>query len=280
MANPTQPSSASNAPGDKSPAPAKPSEAPASSAYLREIAEFLKILGQVLNNASLYGAEHKRTLDTFMQSFNMLEKVLALCPRLNLSMADGNLLVDGKATGVSNPFINVLAAKLDQLSVGGFSLIRGTSLEEYSKLVELLITSKPVAEGGGFADVLSDSGLEHIQAEKVKYELVRDGAVVMDKDEALKGQAEAAAATEAAETVQQIMAFLRGDPASGADTGSGGPGGDVPDGVAEGLANMANNSTEELANLIMEAVSIRQRGPGLAAGETLGDIVVGCLRRT
>jgi len=279
MANPTHPSSASGKPGDMPPATAKPQEPPASAAHLKEIAEFLKVMGQVLNNASLYGADHKRTLDSFMQSFDMLEKVLMLVPRLNLSMADGSLLVDGKSTGVSNPFINVLAAKLDQLAVGGFSLLKGMSVEEYSKLMDLLITSKPVEDGGGFADVLSASGLDHIHAEKVKYELVRDGDVVMEKGEADKGQAQA----EAAETVQQIMAFLRGDPASGTDAGSGagdGAGDGVPAAVSEGLANMANRNTEELANLIMEAVSIRQSTPGISTGETLGDIVVGCLRRT
>ncbi len=278
-----KPASSSN-PGDKPAAATKPSDAPASAAHLREIAEFLKVMGQVLNNASLYGAEHKRTLDSFMQSFTMLEAVLQLCPRLNLSMANGNLLVDGKSTGVSNPFINVLAAKLDQLSVGGFSLIKGTSIEEYSKLMDLLITSKPVQDGGGFADVLSESGLEHIQAEKVKYELVRDGDVVMEKGEAEKGAADAVAT----ETVQQIMAFLRGDPTSGTDSGQDGEGGGegggegdgVPAAVSQGLADIANRNTEELANLIMEAVSIRQSTPGLSTGETLGDIVVGCLRRT
>ncbi|HEY8240174.1 MAG TPA: hypothetical protein VIH35_01945, partial [Kiritimatiellia bacterium] len=128
-------------------------------------------MGQVVNNAALYSPEHKLTVQAFEHSYTCLLKVLELVPRLNLSMADGNLLVDGKPPGVSNPFINVLAAKLDQLEIAGFSLLKGMAMEEFGKLMELLITTKAV-EGTGFADMLTQSGLEHVYAERVKYERV------------------------------------------------------------------------------------------------------------
>jgi hypothetical protein len=232
-------------------------------------------MGQVVNNAALYSPEHKLTVQAFEHSYTCLLKVLELVPRLNLSMADGNLLVDGKPPGVSNPFINVLAAKLDQLEIAGFSLLKGMAMEEFGKLMELLITTKAV-EGTGFADMLTESGLEHVYAERVKYERVSEGDVVLDKDEAAKGKSDKVAA----DTVQQIMAFLRGDPTSGEGGAGGGEGGGPSDSIARGIAGMANSSAEELAGMIMEAVTVRQKAVGIASGETLGDIVVGCLRRT
>jgi hypothetical protein len=251
--------------------PQEQKEVTGAALHFREIAELLKLMGQVVNNAALYSPEHKLTVQSFEKSYECLVKVLELVPRLNLSMADANLLVDGKAPGVSNPFINVLAAKLDQLEIAGFSLLKGMSLEEFGKLMELLITTKSV-EGTGFADLLSESGMEHVYAEKVKYQRVSDGDMVVDKGEADKDKV-------AAETVQQIMAFLRGDPTAGPGGGGDGSGG-ISDDVARGLSGMANSSAEELAGIIMEAVTVRQKTIGIASGETLGDIVVGCLRRT
>jgi hypothetical protein len=274
MTAPQPPPVPAPSPGQGAPA-AKPEEG-LSAAALREIAEFLKLMGMVVNNAALYSADHKLTIQAFEKCFEKLGVVLEVVPRLNLSMVDGGLLVDGKAPGVSNPFINVLAAKLDQLSISGFSLLKGMAIEEFGKLMDILVTAKPV-EDGGFADVLAESGLEHVHAEKVKYERVREGDVVLDKGEAEKGKADSVAA----ETVQQIMAFLRGDPSTGeGGVGAGDGAGGLSDGVAQGLAGLANSNVGELANLIMEAVTVRQRTVGISTGETLGDIVVGCLRRT
>lgn len=246
-------------------APEQAAEAPAVSQaeVMRNIGLFLRSAGQTLNNAMLYGPTHKITARSLSDSFVQLEAALKLQPRLNLSVADGDLLIDGRPVELKNPFINIFADKLTAVGVSGFSLLQGMSQAEFEKLMELLMSVKAGETEGDFADLVEGSNLEHIQAERVKYERVTEGEAVVDKQEAEEAEAKEVAAA----AVQQIMAFLKGD------------GGIQPDQVSHDLSNLASDA-DRLANLIMEASAIRQQQSGIADGESLADIVVGCLRRT
>jgi hypothetical protein len=232
---------------------------------MEEINAMLRLTGQVLNNSSLYGPTHKITTKSLDECYKFLMKLLEKVPRINLSMSDGGLLVEGKPQGLRNPFVNILAARLDELEIAGFSLLAGMSKDEYYKLMEILITATPPeGDADGFADAVAARGLEHIHAERVQYKRVTEGDVVVDEEEF----EEAEEAVQAAAAVEQIMAFLKGDITGGAT-----------EEIGEGLAAAASDA-ENLAGLIMEAVSVRQRAVGVESGESLGDIVVGCLRRT
>jgi hypothetical protein len=230
---------------------------------LRDTYAFLRAAGQVINNSSLYGAAHKITLGSLNDSYKQLAQLLQGVERINLSVVDGELLVEGKPIELKNPFINLLADRLDSVGVSGFSLMQGLPEAEYKKLMEVLMSPKPEDTGGEFADLVEKLQLEHVFAERVRYERVSESETVTEKED--EGEAAQRAVAEA--MVEQIMAFLKGEA------------GISPDEVARSLTDMASDA-ERLANLIMEAAAVRQQQSGLSEGESLADIVVGCLRRT
>ncbi len=67
--------------------------------------------------------------------------------------------------------------------------------------------------------------------------------------------------------VEQIVAFLKGDIALDENR------------AGDKLAETARDP-EKLAKLIMEAAAVRQSVNGISSGESIGDLVIGCLRRT
>lgn len=230
---------------------------------LRDTYAFLRAAGQVINNSSLYGPTHKITTRSLDDSYKQLAQLLEAAPRINLSVVDGELLVEGKPIELKNPFINLLADRLDAVGVSGFSLMQGLPEVEYKKLMEVLMSPKPEDTGGDFADLVEKLQLEHVFAERVRYERVSESETVTEKEDEEKASQRAVAEA----MVEQIMAFLKGEA------------GVSPDDVAKPLTEMASDA-ERLANLIMEAAAVRQQQSGLAEGESLADIVVGCLRRT
>lgn len=252
-----------NAPEDKRLAASQSSASLLTREQLLEVYAFLRTAGQVINNSSLYGPSHKITERSLHDSYGQLAKLLETVSRVNLSVVNGELLVEGKPIELKNPFINLLADRLDTVGVSGFSLMKGLAESEYRKLMDVLMSPKPEDEGGDFADVVEKLGLEHVFAERVRYERVSEEQTVVGKEEG-----EAAAQRAIAEAmVEQIMAFLKGEPTVTAEQ------------VAKPLTDLASDA-ERLANLIMEAAAVRQQQSGLAEGESLADIVVGCLRRT
>lgn len=227
---------------------------------LQEMVAFLKLAGQAVSHAGLYGTHHKLTARSLSETFAQLEKLLARQPRINLSLVDGQLLVEGKPPEQRNPFIVTFVNKLVLLRVLGFSLIQGLQRSEFNKLMDVVMTAKDEAEED-FATRLEREGLEHIRAERVKYERITRDTKDAPPEKPTQIQPVAAA------IVEQIMAFLKGEAAV------------RPDQISKELADLASDP-ERLASLIMEAVAIRQQQTMLAEGETLADIVVGCLRRT
>jgi hypothetical protein len=234
--------------------------------YTEDILEFLRLLGQVVNTAMLYGAEHNLTVQATDRSYDYLVELLDKIDRLNLSMTEDELLADGRGVGSKNPFVNILTDKLRELEISGFTLLRHIPKEQYSKLVGILVMPPAfVGDGEGFAEALDRAQLDAVEVERVKYERVTEEETVVHKDEAGGEDGEG---DEAGQLVEQIMAFLKGDV-------------DHCEEKAGDLLEEMATDAEKLAELIMEATAIRQKNAeAVGSGESLADIVVGCLRRT
>lgn len=218
-----------------------------------EVVELLRLMGMFINNANLYGAQHALTARAGEQCYSYLVTLQQKYPRINFSFSDGKILIDGGAVDLSNPFVKNVVSKLVTLKVAGFSLIRGMPKMEFYKLLGFIIS------GAGSLE----EGLEHVEAERIVYKQVSDQEVVVDKD----AFEHADELNEKINRVQQIMAILKGE---------------VPPDSPEARDALRETSTDadQLANLIMDAAAIRQATSSVAAGESLADIVVGCLRRS
>ncbi|MCK5851199.1 MAG: hypothetical protein KAH23_09815 [Kiritimatiellae bacterium] len=228
-----------------------------------EMQEFLKLLGRVLSSADLYGLDHNMTVDSLEQSYELLAKLLENADFLDLNMVENQLFANSTPLETKkNPLISAFADRLKTLNIAGFRLTKGMSADEYVRLL-LLLTSRGEQTETSFADALSESGLEHVSAKTSTIQVVEEGEVVVSEDE-LGGDGDGGYDEP---SVKQIVAFLKGDGSA-----------DKPSELQD--IDQAANNADKLADLIMEAVTIRQRGADMAGGESLGDLVVGCLRRT
>lgn len=117
-------------------------------------------------------------------------------------------------------------------------------------------------------ETLSAAGLSHVEMSDVKYVALRDGEGKAGKGES-GGNRDSGVRGSGTDPVSQvkvsqIVAFLKGESA-------GEPTGD--------LKKMLSDP-ERLGQMIMEAAAIRQSAVSVQDGESLADLVVGCLRRT
>ena len=223
--------------------------------------EFMKLLGRVLSSADLYGLDHKMTVGSLEESFDVLTKVFEQENCLDLNMVENRLFINGLPLEIKNPLVSAFIDRLRTLDIAGFRLSKGMSADEYVRLL-LLFTSRGGDEDNTFADAVTNSGLEHVTAKTSTIQVVEEGQVVVDEDQ-VSGSEDGGYDDP---SVKQIVAFLKGGASSG-----------PPESLGD--IDTAANNADKLADLIMEAVTIRQRSQP-AGGESLGDLVVGCLRRT
>lgn len=248
-----------------------------------ETQKAVELLGRVIHSASIYGMEHRATAESMRQAYEICSAVVDSRRRINFSIKDNQLLVDGRLPDNSRALIKQLARKMIAKRITAFSIVKGMQFDEFSKLIELLSGS----DESDFDDQLKASNLRHVSSEKVVYQEVSEDQEVASKsgrdsasgdirdlaEQWLAGNADESEGVEGGGSasssagVEQIVAFLKGDVA--------------PDDPAlqEELSRAAEDP-EKLAQLIMEASVIRQSQTDVQSGESVADLVIGCLRRT
>lgn len=234
------------------------------------VLELVRHLGQIMSNTSLYGPQHKVTQQAINKGFEFLSGFFQKWERISFTLAENSLLADGRQVEMKSNLLAALLKQLSAIEVGSFSLNRGMSIEDFTKLMELLNTHPEKMKAmGSFSSALAQSGVSsHVQAKSVVYQLVTEEDVVVNKGEletALSGAG--GAGGEGGEgsgkkSVEEIIAFLKGTA------------GDMSMDIEQAAAD-----THQLADLILKAAEISPEKAELGGGETLGDIVVGCLRR-
>jgi hypothetical protein len=229
--------------------------------------ELVRHMGQIMSNTSLYGAQHKVTQQAISKGFEFLNGFLSKWERVSFSVADNSLLAEGRQVDMKNPLMAAFLKQLTAIEVGSFSLARGMAIEDFTKLMALLNTHPEKMKAmGSFSDALAQSGVSHVQAKSMIYQLVTEEDVVVNKGEleqALSGEGAGDGGDGTGEkSVEEIIAFLKG--AAGQ--------------MSMDIEQVASD-THQLADLIMKAAEVSPEKAELEGAETLGDIVVGCLRR-
>lgn len=240
------------------------------------IQALVKNMGQCINLQSLYGVGHKLVADAETRSLESLKAVFDSFKQIDFAVEDKVLLINGQAANMNNPFIATLGVRIEKLAGTSFSMRKGISPEEFSSLLAGL-------SAGNMQEQIKTGALKHVSAERVSYQRMRAGQHISDGtsersadaavafEEALRGGATASGASgntppsQRKESVTEIMAFLKGDVSIPSEM------------AAAGLSSMATDA-DRLAGLVMQAVTVHSGG--MAQGESLADIVVGCLRRT
>lgn len=254
----------------------------------------LSAIGRVLSLATIYGPDHFRTRAAVDEAWRALVQEMAATSELAIGLSGGRLLVNGKQVDThGQPLFRMIEHRLAALRTDGFTLYQGLDEAEFRRLLSLLISGR----AGGFEKALKESRLAHVRGGHFVWKSLASKATApesppgktrlgeyRDAGDAGGGGAPRAGSGRAVSAampterppalplsdndpvVRQIVAFLKGDAAA-----------NTPE-TREAIARYAADA-DRLASLILKAATIAESPASVAAGETLADVVVGCLRR-
>jgi hypothetical protein len=232
------------------------------------LAKALNELGQVVSLISTYGRHHRAAKESIPRTLAALNSLFSGRRSILIGVFNGIMTVDGQMIKTEGSLQKSLERRLVRLNITGLRLSKGISEDELHKLIELL----SVNTGEAFEKELCDSSLKHINTEHTQYCAVQPDQTVAKKSDLLGTYNDGVLVIDDGLSVpcqndlhvEQIIAFLKGD--IGANESP------------QQLKTAATNP-DQLGGLIMEAAAIRQSTSNLS-GESLNDIILGCLRRT
>lgn len=235
----------------------------------------LQALGKALNIYAVYGEKHPVAQESLGSSYDAFTLLFDERPNVLLGAFNGLMTVDGQSISVSGVLKKGLEKRLVNLKITGLKINRGITRDEFRQLVNMLNQGEEAA----FKKSLEESGMEHVGNEKTTYQAVHEGEKVVragagtsklsGMDDEITAYFEAQQKQQAgggsSVQVEQIIAFLKGD-VGGSQA--------VSDQLAETI-----DDPNKLAGLILESTAVRQ-SVDVLQGETLADVVLGCLRKT
>jgi len=234
----------------------------------------LNELGRSINLITTYGKNHPAAKTAMEGTYQAMEALFSERRKLTIGTFNGVLLLDEQTVKTVGTLQKSLERRLLRLNITGLRLVRGISHQELTQLTELLASN----DADTFQDDFCKSNMSHIESASAQLQAVHEGQTVANESDLAGAEGNGILVLEDGGgegeqdsggnrlQVEQIVAFLKGDiDAENADVG-------------EELTELASDP-DRLGRMIMESVAIRQSASELA-GESLNDIVLGCLRRT
>ena len=232
----------------------------------KDVTDLIQTMGQTLNMALLYGVTHKVTQSSLAVSFTVISKFIEFHENIHFSVADGSLLINGASTAGS-PLAASFTTRLTGLNLFSFTIESGFTQDECLALFTLLLTPpSKIGTGKSATDLMEGLGLLHIQAKSFSYRRVSEDEPAGGIPATPAPETPAAEPTAAQPDLDNIMAFLQDD--TQAD----------PNRSIEDIRHLAAD-TEKLAELILRSVEIRSSLANLSEGESLADLIVGCIQK-
>ena len=238
------------------------SSSPTGKEIPEELRPILISLGRGLGTVAVYGTDHPIVEHIIDQTFQDLHAALQNKKTVTLGTFNGTLTVDEEPVIARDVPIRTLEKRLAAMKVSHLTLAKGLSRDELKKLLSALCAQTE----SQMKETLSGAGMSHIEMSDVQYVALREGETKTGKGGQGQGDGGSGSGTQEISSIKvsQIVAFLKGE-------SSGEPSGE--------LKKMLSDP-ERLGQMIMEAATIRQTAISIQDGESLADIVVGCLRRT
>ena len=227
----------------------------------------VRAIGLILSNSTVYGPTHGVTKQATDACFQLLKELWKTADAV-FNLADDELLVNNSTVEQKNALIKHFVEHLEARDISNFTLKRGMTREQFDGFVEVL-TAQPVElqQLGEFSGAIAAVGLnEVVSTRKVVYREIAEDEVVVDKEKLDKlGTAEDAGGSSE-EAAKSVVAFLRGDVVADDDH------------AAASVREMGGD-IDQLSELIMHSAHVEESKVNLDEGETLGELVVGCLNR-
>ena len=110
-------------------------------------------------------------------------RAVDMCKELQFSITEEGLLLNNVGVEQKNPLAKTFVQHLNAREIRNFSIVKGLTYEKFCSLVDVF-NEKPddIRKSGGFATVLSKSGIEGVRAAKISYVQVSEDDVVISKD--------------------------------------------------------------------------------------------------
>lgn len=242
----------------------------------------LNEVSRTINLITTYSKSHPVVDNAIKAASVALQALFIDRKKVLIGAFNGALTIDEKPVKATGTLLKSLERRLVKLQITGLKLSSGITEDELVQLAELL-SAKDAEE---FQSGIGQSGMSHISSENTQFRAVREGEtvasdsdlakqrggmgdgglLVLDDDELEDSSGGDGGSGSNDVHVEQIVAFLKGDM-------------DMDEaGVGDELADLASDPNQ-LGKLIMESVAVRQAASELS-GESLNDIILGCLRRT
>ena len=237
-----------------------------SSIHSKEIPEELRLilisLGRGLGTVSVYGIEHPSVEQIIDQTFDDLHTALENRKSIAIGTFNGSLTVNEEPVIARDVPVRTLEKRLTSMRVSHLALTKGITRNELKKLLMALCTPNDMR----MKEALSSVGFDHIEMSEVKYVALHEGEHKTEKGGggSSTGDPHSDPGEISPVKVRQIIAFLKGETS----------------GDASGEVKKLLSDPERLGQMIIEAASIRQSAISVQDGESMSDIVIGCLRRT
>lgn len=260
-----------------------------------EMMQALSDFGKLLSIASIYGMSHPSVARPMQEAHRTLSAALEKDEIVMLGLFNKTLTINDKMVSSYTVHLRALERRFIALDVPHLLFRKGLSEEELAQLVDALCASGAAVVGTTIKERLDAANLTHIKADQVQYVAQHEGQRLVGEEEAAgdgdgaapgfggggkneeSGGGEKGKQNEKAEEkkeeesrpaikVEQIVAFLKGAPGV-----TEAPGDDLQELVAD---------PEKLGELILQSADVRQTASSLDSGESLADIVIGCLRKT
>lgn len=130
----------------------------------------------------MYSETHPRTQQAVELALSTLERELAGRGMLTVSLAEGNLLIEGAAVEKGNPLIERFARDIFARNIHSLTFFEGVSKTELTGFMRLLnLKPQRIKDMGGFEKVLEGESIRNIQANKIKYGIIGEDGVAHDQ---------------------------------------------------------------------------------------------------
>jgi len=148
----------------------------------RAAVELIIAMNAALVNIRMYPSSSDMISTSVEMSFDRLQRVLKLVPKLTLGEANNQLLINGEQLGLrdqSRPPIVSFLTSLRRRDIFSIIVSRGMTTEEFSKFLQVLaMAPEEIREAGGFSDELERMHCEHVLVNERRF-------VAIGKDEEL-----------------------------------------------------------------------------------------------
>lgn len=239
----------------------------------------LNELSRSINIATTYGHKHPAVEAAVVTAEVAMNTLFSKRTKITLGTFNAMLTVDETPVIANGTLLKSFERRLTRLRITGLNIRRGIKRSELIQLIELLSCK----EASAFQSGIEALGSTNLTSKHTEFKAVQsnqtvadtsdltgaggNGILVLDEGPAEDAETENDASNGAQVHVEQIVAFLKGDTNP-----------EDSDEIGDELTELASDPAR-LGKMIMESVAIQQSVSDLS-GESLGDIILGCLRRT